>query len=209
MFPNHPDSRLEQIHAVDLLVLSEREQEPGLCFRSTRLFSLLMNVIWDVPIEILLLDDIPVWQGHRIFPPFEYEVVRDAFPLTRIEESLDALTGARWFSTMDLASGYNQVPVTEGDKPKSFCTPFGLFEWKQMSLGICNDSSTFQQLIKRLFGDQQCQALLLYLDHIVVFSTSVVQHLGRLEVVLSHFEREGLKVKLKVKCYFVPGGSNS
>lgn len=54
---------------------------------------------------------------------------KDAFPLPRIEESLDTPTGARWFSTMDLASGYNQVPVTEEDRPKTaFCTPFGLFE---------------------------------------------------------------------------------
>ena len=127
---------------------------------------------------------------------------KDAFPLPRIEESLDALSGACWFSTLDLASGYNQVPVTEQDKPKTaFCTPLGLFEWNRMPFGLCNAPSTFQRLMQRMFGDQQCQSLLLYLDDIVVFSSSITQHLQRLEVVLSRLHQEGLKVKLG-KCAF-------
>lgn len=97
---------------------------------------------------------------------------------TRIEETLDALSGAHWFSTLDLASGYNQVPVVEKDKAKTaFCTPFGLFEFNCMPFGLCNAPSTFQHLMQCLFGEQHCQSLLLYLDDVVVFSSTISQHL--------------------------------
>lgn len=120
--------------------------------------------------------------------------------LGKIEESLDALSGARWFTTMYLDSGYNQVPVTKKDKPKtSFCTPFGLFEWNRMAFGLCNTPSTFQRLMERMFGAQHCQSLLLYLDDVIVFSPSVVEHLEWLESVLAWLKQEGLKAKLE-KC---------
>ncbi|CAI5686070.1 unnamed protein product [Oreochromis niloticus] len=127
---------------------------------------------------------------------------KDAFPLPRIDESLDALSGARWFSTLDLAAGYNQVPVTEKDKMKAaFCTPFGLFEWNRMPFGLCNAPSTFQRLMERIFGDQHCQSLLLYLDDVIVFSSTVEEHVSRLDVVLGRLQQEGLKAKLE-KCSF-------
>nr|XP_046271732.1 uncharacterized protein LOC124073503 [Scatophagus argus] len=127
------------------------------------------------------------------YRPLNSKTRKDAFPLPRIEESLDALSGARWFSTIDLASGYNQVPVSEKDRPKTaFCTPFGLFEFNRMPFGLCNAPSTFQRLMQRMFGDQQGQSLLLYLDDIVVYSSSVEQHLQRLEMVLGRLQKEGL-----------------
>lgn len=128
---------------------------------------------------------------------------RDAFPLPRIDESLDALSGARWFTTLDLASGYNQVPVAEKDKPKTaFCTPFGLFEFNRMPFGLCNAPGTFQRLMERIFGAQHFQTLLLYLDDVIVFSSSIDEHLERLESVLSRLQQEKLKVKLEKCCFF-------
>lgn len=101
---------------------------------------------------------------------------KDAYPLPRIEESLDALTGAQLFSTLDLASGYNQVPVAEKDKAKTaFCTTFGLSEFNRMSFGLCNAPSTFQRYY------QSFQSLMLYLDDTVIFSLSFDQHLQRLD----------------------------
>uniref|UniRef100_A0A3B1IT31 Gypsy retrotransposon integrase-like protein 1 n=1 Tax=Astyanax mexicanus TaxID=7994 RepID=A0A3B1IT31_ASTMX len=70
-----------------------------------------------------------------------------------------------------------------------------------MPFGLCNAPSTFQRLMQRMFGDQQYQSLLLYLDDIIVFSSSVSQHLQRLEVVLGRLQKEGLKAKLE-KCVF-------
>lgn len=69
---------------------------------------------------------------------------KDAYPLPRIEESFDALGGACWFTTLDLASGYNQVAVAVKDIPKTaFCTPFGLYENLWLPFGLCNGPSTF------------------------------------------------------------------
>ena len=127
---------------------------------------------------------------------------RDAYPLPRIEESLDALGGAQYFSTLDLASGYNQVSVAEHDRAKTaFCTPFGLYEFNRMPFGLCNAPGTFQRLMERIFGDQSFQTLLLYLDDVVVFSSSFDQHLQRLGLVLGRLRAQNLKLKL-AKCRF-------
>lgn len=128
---------------------------------------------------------------------------KDAFPLPRIDESLDALSGARWFSSLDLAAGYNQVPVTEKDKMKTaFCTPFGLFEWNRMPFGLCNAPCTFQRLMERIFGDQHCQSLLLYLDDVIVFFSKVEEHVSCLDVVLGRLQQEGFKAKLEKYSFF-------
>lgn len=128
---------------------------------------------------------------------------RDAFPLPRIEEALESLGQAKYFSTLDLTSGYWQVEVAEQDKHKTaFSTPMGLFEANRMPFGLQNAPSTFQRLLTCCFGDMNFTHLLIYLDDIIVFSKSFDQHLERLQLVFDRLRDHGLKLK-PAKCQFV------
>ncbi len=77
--------------------------------------------------------------------------IKDAYPLPRINETLDALSGAKWFSTLDLASGYWQVVLDQEARQKSpFVVRGGLFQWKVMPFGLCNAPATFERLMERV-----------------------------------------------------------
>ena len=79
--------------------------------------------------------------------------VKDAYPLSRIDESLDQLAGSRWFSCLDLSAGYWQVEVEPEDKQKTvFITRQGLFEFNVMPLGLCNAPATFERLMELLLS---------------------------------------------------------
>ena len=131
------------------------------------------------------------------------KTITDAYPLPRIDDSLDALGGAKLFSTMDLASGYYQVAMEEKDQEKTaFITPFGLFEYLRMPMGLTNAPATFQRLMQSTFNDVVFQILLVYLDDLLVYSTHFEEHLQRLEIVFSRLREVGLKLNAK-KCAFM------
>ncbi|KRZ69679.1 Transposon Ty3-G Gag-Pol polyprotein [Trichinella papuae] len=120
----------------------------------------------------------------------------DAQPIPRIDDTLDALAGAQWFSTLDLASGYWQVEVAERDREKTaFSTPMGLFQFRVMPFGLCNAPATFQRLMETALRGLTWKACLVYLDDIIVFGKTEKEHLERLEEVLSRLRAVGLKVK--------------
>ena len=106
--------------------------------------------------------------------------VKDAHPLPRIDDLLDALHGAKWFLTLDLKNGYRQVPITEQDKEKTtFRTSSGqLFEFKQVPIGLCKAPATFSRLMDRILAGLHWETCLFYLDNIIVFSSTWEEHLA-------------------------------
>jgi len=127
---------------------------------------------------------------------------KDAYPLPRVEESLDALADSKWYTSLDLAAGYHQVAMDERDQYKTaFTTPFGLYEFKKMPFGLCTAPATFQRLMQSGMNDLMFQVLLVYLDDILVFSRTFSEHLDRLRLVLGRLRDMGLKLNIK-KCNF-------
>ena len=127
---------------------------------------------------------------------------KDAYPLPRINDTLDLLRGSSWYSTIDLASGFWQVGLDPDASEKSaFCIPNGLYQFKRMPYGLCNAPATFQRLMERVLGGLNWEICLLYIDDIIVFSTDFPQHVERLGLVMDRIQSAGLKVNPK-KCKF-------
>ena len=130
----------------------------------------------------------------------------DGFPLPRIQDCLDAVAGATLFSSFDLTSGYFQIPLREDDIPKSaFCCKFGHFEMTRMPFGLNNAASTFQRTMEIVLQGLQWETYLVYIDDIIVYVSSFTQHLQRVEQVLDHIQKAGLKLKPE-KCHLLQTG---
>lgn len=128
--------------------------------------------------------------------------IKDAYALPNIEEAFSALCGAKWFSVMDLKSGYYQVEMAEEDKPKTaFTCPLGFYEFNRMPQGVTNAPSTFQRLMEKCVGDLHLNEVLVFLDDIIVFSETLEDHEARLMKVLHRLKDYGLKLSPE-KCRF-------
>lgn len=117
---------------------------------------------------------------------------QDAYPLPRIDESLGALAGIQFFSTLDLLSGYWQIPLSEDTQGKAtFITCGWLWEWKVLPFGLTSTPSTVQRLMERVLTDLHWKTLLLYLDNIIVVGPDFQTHMTWLEEVLVHLRGRG------------------
>ncbi|KAL5457023.1 hypothetical protein EMCRGX_G034258 [Ephydatia muelleri] len=128
---------------------------------------------------------------------------QDAYPLLRIDATLESLAGSTLFTTLDLASGYWQVEIEEDDKEKTaFSTEKGHFEFNVMPFGLTNAPATFQRLMECILAGLTGEQCLIYIDDIIVFSASFPEHLERLTNVFLKLQDAGLKLKTE-KCKFV------
>jgi len=121
---------------------------------------------------------------------------KDVYPLPRIDSCLDALATAKWFSTFDLKSSYHQVMVNPSDSDKTaFICPRGMYKFRKMPFGLCNSGATFQRLMDVVLSGLHFQVCLVYIDDIILFSSTVDEHLERLITVLDRLQSAGLKLK--------------
>lgn len=128
--------------------------------------------------------------------------VKDSFPIPTVDELLDELHGAHYFSKLDLRSGYHQILVKPEDRPKiAFRTHQGLYEWLVMPFGLSNAPASFQCLMNHVFHAQLRKTVLVFFDDILVYIHSWSSHLAHLSEVLQLMRHHSLFAK-RSKCCF-------
>ena len=126
---------------------------------------------------------------------------KDAYPLPHIEDALSTLAGSKYFCTLDLASGYWQVELSDDAKPKTaFCTRQGLFQFNVLPFGLSNAPATFERLMELVLKGLTWRQCVVYIDDIIVFGETFEDTLGRLTEVFNRLRSANLKLKPK-KCF--------
>lgn len=128
--------------------------------------------------------------------------VDDMFPIPNIDNILDKLGRAQYFSTIDLAKGFHQILVREEDRLKTtFSTPYGHYEFVRMPFGLKNAPATFQRLINLVLREYINKICVVYLDDILIFSTSFQEHIINIGKVFEKLREANLKIQIN-KCKF-------
>ena len=128
---------------------------------------------------------------------------KDSYSLPRIEDILNALSGNKYFTILDMKSGYHQVEVYEQHKERTAFTvgPLGFYEFNWMPFGLVNAPATYQRMMEECFFGLHLEICYIYLDDLIIFSRTYEEHLERLEQVFQRLQEVNLKLSPK-KCEF-------
>ena len=127
---------------------------------------------------------------------------KDSYPISNITESLETLKDAKWFSIMDLQSGFWQVPIKESHKEiTAFTTGRKLYEFQVLPFGLSNSPATFSRLMEKVLENLQWEICLIYIDDILVFAKTYPELLERTQLIFDRLRAANLKLKPS-KCQF-------
>ena len=127
--------------------------------------------------------------------------VKDCHPLPRVDDTLDALAGSVWFSTLDFSNGFWQLEVAEEDREKTaFTTGQGLYQWRSMPMGLSNSPATYQRMMELVLRGLPWNICMVYLDDVLLYSDTFERHLSSLREVFSRIKAAGLKLNPS-KCH--------
>jgi hypothetical protein len=182
------------------------ELQPGMAPISKRPYQMLPNKLVELKIQLQeLLDKGYIrpssspWGCPALFVkkkdktlrlcvdyrPLNAVIIKNMYPLPRIDLLFDQLAGAKVFSKIDLRSGYNQIKICEEDIPKTaFSTRYGLYEYLVMSFRLTNAPAHFMYLMNSIFIAELDKFVVVFIDGILIYSKNVEEHEGHLCIVL-------------------------